>query len=309
MEHSQPLVKKPVLKKEKGKRRVISEKLVPHLFILPAMLFLFIFVLLPLIMSFVLSLTDSNLISASFNWVGLDNYSRLLSDPTFWQVVKNTFIFGFVSVSVTVILATILANFLDRKIRGINFLKGIFFLPYITPMVAISIVWIWLFDQHFGLINWFIGLFNIPQIPWLTQPGWAMAAIIIMKIWKVVGYYTIILIAGLQNIPDDIYEAARIDGAGEFKIFMKIKLPLLSPSLLFVMIVAIIASFQDFDQIYTMTQGGPADSTNMIIYYLYQYGFEFFEAGYASSVSVVLFITLFFITWLQAHLSRKWVHY
>ncbi|SES02229.1 carbohydrate ABC transporter membrane protein 1, CUT1 family [Gracilibacillus ureilyticus] len=310
MENSQRIPKKKALVTSKSKLKPnVMEKFIPYLFILPAMSFLVIFVLLPLLMSFFLSLTDWNLISSSFSWKGFDNYIRLFTDKTFWQVVGNTLIYGFISVTITVILATLLATMLDKKIRGINFLKGLIFLPYITPMVAVSVVWIWMFDQHFGLINWFLGLFGIDQVPWLTQSGWAMAAIIIMKIWKVVGYYTIILIAGLQNIPNDFYEAARTDGANERQIFFKITLPLLSPSLLFVMIVAIIASFQDFDQIYMMTQGGPADSTNMLIYYLYQFGFQFFEAGYASSVAVMLFITLFFITWLQTHFSKKWVHY
>lgn len=312
MEQSSAVIKNKTNVKVKGHPVFLHsfvEKMTPYMLILPAMFFLFTFVLLPLILTFILSFTDWNLISVDFNWIAFENYHRLMNDRTFWKVVGNTFIFGGVSVGFTVIFAIGLAVLLDQKIRGIIFLKGFIFLPYITPMVAVSVVWIWMFDQHFGLINWFLGLFGISQIPWLTQPGWAMAAIIIMKIWKVVGYYTIILIAGLQNIPDDLYEAARIDGAGEKHIFFRITLPLLSPSILFVLIVAIIASFQDFDQVFTMTQGGPADSTNMIIYYLYQYGFEFFEVGYASSIATILFIVLFFITWLQAYLSKKWVHY
>lgn len=285
------------------------EKIMPYLLITPAMAVLSIFVVIPLVMTLLLSLTNWNLISVDFNWIGLDNYKKLLGDQTFWKVVGNTFIFGFFSVGLTVVIAVLLAVLLDRKIRGIHFFRSFIFMPYITPMVAGSTLWIWMFDQHFGLINWMLGWFGIQQAPWLTQPGWAMAAIIIMKIWKVVGYYTVLLIAGLQNIPEQIYEAARIDGASERRIFFKITLPMLSPFILFVTIVAIIASFQDFDQVFMMTKGGPADSTNMIIYYLYQFGFEFFETGYASSVAVVLFIVLFFVTWLQLYVSKKWVHY
>jgi ABC-type sugar transport system permease subunit len=287
----------------------IYRLLTPYIFVFPAMLFLFIFVLLPLIMTLVLSLTDWNLISVDFNWIALDNYRTMFGDPDFWKVVGNTLVFGAFSVGFTIAAALLLAVLLDKKIRGIRFFRSLIFLPYITPMVAVSTVWIWMYDQHFGLINWFTGLFGMPQIPWLTKPGWAMAAIIIAKVWKVVGYYTILLIAGMQNIPEDLNEAARIDGAGEKQIFLKITLPLLSPYILFIMIVAILASFQDFDMVFTMTHGGPADSTNMLIYYLYQFGFEFFEVGYASSVSVFLFIVLFLITWLQMVVSKKWVHY
>jgi multiple sugar transport system permease protein/sn-glycerol 3-phosphate transport system permease protein len=287
----------------------LMEGLSPYLLIAPAMFFLVVFVLLPLVLTIGLSFTDWNLISPEFNWVALENYRKMLADKDFWQVVKNTFVFGGFSVGSTIVLALLLAVFLDKKIRGMQWAKSLLFLPYITPMTAVSVLWIWMFDQHFGLFNWFLGLIGIPQLPWLTQPGWAMAAIIIMKIWKVVGYYAILFVAGLQNIPEYVHEAARIDGATEKRIFFTITLPLLSPFILFVMIVAIIASFQDFDQVYMMTQGGPANSTNMMIYYLYQYGFEFFEVGYASSVAVLLFVFLFVITWLQFYVSKKWVHY
>ncbi len=289
-------------------KRRIPEVLAPYLLVAPAFILLFIFIMLPLIMTFGLSLTDWNLISAHFNWIGLTNYMHLLQSADFWHVVQNTAVFGLFSVGFTITIAFLLAILLDRKLRGMNLFRGLIFLPYITPMVAVSALWIWLYDQNFGLINWFLGLFGVPQIPWLTQPGWAMAAIIIMKIWKVVGYYTVILIAGLQNIPESLFEAARIDGANGRQTLLRIVWPLLSPYLLFVLIVALIASFQDFDQVYMMTQGGPADSTNMIIFYLYRFGFEFFEVGYASSVAVLLFILLFIITWLQLVVSRKWVH-
>ncbi|MFC5648679.1 carbohydrate ABC transporter permease [Paenibacillus solisilvae] len=291
------------------RKRNISRFLKPYLFIFPAMAFLVIFVMLPLIMSVVLSFTDWNLISVDFNWVALQNYRTMLSDNDFWKVVGNTLIFGVFSVGFTVAAAIVLAVLLDKKIRGIRYFRSLIFLPYITPMVAVSTVWIWMYDQHFGLLNWFSELLGGPQIPWLTQPGWAMVALIIVKVWKVVGYYTVLLIAGIQNIPEDLYEAARVDGAGERHIFFRITLPLLSPYILFIIIVAVIASFQDFDMVLTMTSGGPADSTNMLIYYLYQFGFEFFEVGYASSVSVFLFIILFVITWLQMYVSKKWVHY
>lgn len=283
--------------------------LTPYLLILPAFVFLFVFVILPLVLSLIVSFTDWNLISVNFHWIGLENYITLLTSGEFWHVMKNTVVFGFFSVLFTVVFAFHLAVMLDRKIKGIKWLRGFIFLPYVTPWVAVSALWAWMYDQNFGLFNWFLGLFGIPEIPWLTKPGWAMASLIIMKIWKVVGYYTVVLITGLQNIPEEMYEAGRIDGASERQMLYRITLPLLSPYILFVLIVALIASFQDFDQVYMMTQGGPANSTNMIVYYLYQYGFQFFKVGYASSISIILFIVLFMTSWLQMIVSRKWVHY
>jgi len=304
---------KSVMSVYTGKRSIswekTVEKMTPYLLVLPALVSLFIFTLLPLIMTLLLSATNWNLISDGFDWIAFENYKRLMSEHDFWNVVKNTFVFSFFSVGFTLIFAILSAVLLDKKIMGVRFFRSFMFLPYITPMVAISTVWIWMFDQHFGLINWVLGLFRIGPAPWLTKPGWAITALIIMKIWKVLGYYTIMLLAGMQNIPDHLYEAARIDGAGEGFIFRKITLPLLSPYILFVMIVAIIASFQDFDQIFMMTRGGPANSTNMIIYYLYQFGFNFFEVGYACSVAVILFTVLFLITWFQMYISKKWVNY
>ncbi|WP_274649635.1 carbohydrate ABC transporter permease [Paenibacillus humicola] len=290
-------------------KRIYIKSLTPYLLVFPAMAFLIVFVMLPLLMTAALSFTDWNLISVDYNWVALDNYRQMLTDSKFWKVVGNTLVFGVFSVGFTIAAAMVLAVLLNKKIKGMPYFRSLVFMPYITPMVAVSTIWIWMFDQNFGLINWFSELFGGPQIPWLTKPGWAMISVIIVKIWKVVGYYTVLLIAGMQNIPEDLYEAARIDGSTERSLFFRITLPLLSPYVLFVVIVAVLASFQDFDMVYTMTGGGPADSTNMIIYYLYQFGFEFFEAGYASSVSVFLFLFLFLITWLQMAVSKKWVHY
>ncbi|OGX68407.1 MAG: cytochrome C biogenesis protein, partial [Paenibacillus sp. RIFOXYA1_FULL_44_5] len=190
------------LSKSRSRSRIL-EILTPYLFVFPAVLSLFVFVLVPLLLTVILSFTDWNLISVDFNWVALDNYNKMLHDPTFWQVVSNTLVFGGFSVGFTISLAMILAVVLDKKIRGIRFFRSFIFLPYITPMVAVSTVWIWMFDQNFGLINWALDWSGIPTLPWLTQPGWAMAALIIMKIWKVLGYYTVLLIAGMQNIPED----------------------------------------------------------------------------------------------------------
>ena len=281
----------------------------PYLLVFPALFILFVFVLLPLILAIVFSLADWDLLSVEVEWVALDNYIRLFQDREFWQAIENTLVFTGVMVPVTVALAVALAVLLDTGVRGIRLFRTMMFVPYLTPMAAISTLWVWMFDQHFGIINWALGSVGWHGIPWLTRPGWAMAALIIMKIWKVTGYYAILLLAGLQNIPPSLLEAASIDGAGRLRVFLRITLPLLSPYVLFVVVIAVISAFQNFDQIYMMTRGGPAGSTTTIIYYLYQYGFEFFEVGYASSVALLLFVLLFALTWLQFAVSRKWVHY
>jgi multiple sugar transport system permease protein/sn-glycerol 3-phosphate transport system permease protein len=281
----------------------------PYLLVFPALFILFVFVLLPLILAIVFSLADWDLLSVEVEWVALDNYIRLFQDREFWQAIENTLVFTGVMVPVTVALAVALAVLLDTGVRGIRLFRTMMFVPYLTPMAAISTLWVWMFDQHFGIINWALGSVGWHGIPWLTRPGWAMAALIIMKIWKVTGYYAILLLAGLQNIPPSLLEAASIDGAGRLRVFLRITLPLLSPYVLFVVVIAVISAFQNFDQIYMMTRGGPAGNTTTIIYYLYQYGFEFFEVGYASSVALLLFVLLFALTWLQFAVSRKWVHY
>lgn len=284
-------------------------QITPYLLVFPALLILSVFDLFPLLATFFVSLTDWNLISKDFNWIGLNNYLRMFTEPLFLKVVGNTLLFGLFSVGVTTLLAVLLAVLLDEKIKGISFFRGFIFLPYVTPMVAVGIVWAWIYSQQFGLLNWFLNEIGLSSIPWLTKPGWALVSLIITKVWKSVGYYTVILIAGKQNIPDHLYEAAKMDGAGRRRQLLSITLPLLSPYILFVLIVAMLATFQDFDLVFTMTRGGPVDSTNMLIYYIYQLGFELFDAGYSSAVAIFLFVLMLILTFFHMQVSKKWVHY
>ncbi|AET61085.1 CUT1 family carbohydrate ABC transporter membrane protein 1 [Paenibacillus terrae HPL-003] len=287
----------------------VYTNLTAYVLVFPAIILLVVFHLYPMGMTFFLSLTDWNLITPDFNWIFAGNYSRMFTSSEFWSVVGNTFIFGIFSVGFTVLLATVLAVVLDEKLRGVRWFRSVVFLPYITPMAAIGTLWVWMYNQNFGLINWVLDFFSIPPAPWLAKPGWAMAALIITKVWKVVGYYMVILLAGKQNIAESLYEAAKMDGAGRLQVFTRITLPLLSPYILFVVIVALIGAFEDFDLLFTMTRGGPAESTNMIIYYIYQNAFEFFDIGYASAASSVLFVILMLITFIQMKVSKRWVHY
>lgn len=282
---------------------------VAYLLVFPAIVPLVVFHLYPMLTTFFLSLTDWNLITPDFNWIFAGNYSRLLTASEFWNVVKNSFIFGIFSVGLSVLLATVLAVVLDEKRRGVRLFRSVVFLPYIMPMAAIGTLWVWMYNKDFGLINWVLGFFSIPPAPWLAKPGWAMAALVITKVWKVVGYYMVILLAGKQNIAESLYEAAKMDGAGRLQLFNRITLPLLSPYILFVLVVALISAFEDFDLLYTMTRGGPAESTNTIIYYIYQNAFDFFDIGYASAAATALFVILLLITFIQMKVSKRWVHY
>lgn len=277
--------------------------------VIPALALLGLFVLFPLGYTIYLSLTSWNMISPTKSFVGLDNYQRLFSSADFTLVLRNTLVYSVGSVGLTMLLGLGLAVLLDWRMQSARWVRAFLFSPYVTPMVAVSILWVWLYDVRFGLINWFLSLFGLPAVPWLSSPDWALSSLIVMKVWKVLGYYTYMFLAGLQNIPGALYEAAQIDGAGPWQRFRQITLPMLSPVTLFVLIVAIIASFQDFDQIYTMTRGGPANSTATLVFYLYQNGFQFFKVGYASAVAVVIFAMLLTLTGLQFYLSKKWVHY
>ncbi|MFE5321778.1 carbohydrate ABC transporter permease [Paenibacillus sp. NPDC056579] len=297
------------VKSKKSRVKWAYANLTAYVLVFPAIVLLFIFHLYPMCMTFFLSLTDWNLIAPDFNWIFADNYTKMLTTSEFWKVVGNTFIFGVFSVGFTVLLATVLAVVLDEKLRGVRLFRSVLFLPYITPMAAIGTLWVWMYSQDFGLINWVLSLFSIPPAPWLAKPGWAMAALVITKIWKVVGYYMVILLAGKQNIADSLYEAGKMDGAGRLQLFKNITMPLLSPYIFFVLIVALIGAFEDFDLLYSMTRGGPAESTNMMIYYIYQHAFDFFDIGYASAAATVLFVILLLITFIQMKVSKRWVHY
>lgn len=301
---------KPGLGKKLRIRKYVSMKFwVPYMFVFPALALLLIFVLIPLILTFALSFTDWNLMTKEFNWVGLQQYEKLIHDPLFWQVALNTVTYTVFSVFLSLVISLPLASMFDQGIRGSKLYKSLVFIPYITPMVPLSIVFLWIFDQHYGVLNSFLAGLGIQDIPWLTQPGWAMFSIILINVWKTIGYNTLIILAGLQNISNSVIEAARMDGANNRQIYMKMTLPLLSPSIFFVIVIGIISSFQAYDIVYMMTQGGPVNSTNMIMYYLYQHGFQFFDTAYGSAVAVILFIVLITLTIIQMTWSKKWVHY
>jgi len=275
------------------------EALSAYLFLLPAAAILFTFQYLPAFDVFRLSLTDRLLLRPFSNFIGFDNYVRLWNDDRFWNSVWNTFYFVAGSVPAQIALALVLAMALASKIRGLGFFRTTFFLPVVTSMVAVSVVWEWLYHPRIGLINEIVKLFGGDPIAWLSSSQWAMPAIILLVIWKGTGYYMVIYLAGLMDIPHQYYEAARIDGASGWSMFRRITWPLLAPTTYLILILQVINSFQVFSSVYVMTGGGPLRSTEVVVYYLYQRAFESLEFGYASAISVVMFLFLILLTVIQ----------
>jgi multiple sugar transport system permease protein len=279
-------------------------------FIGPSIILLLIFMLIPILVSLTLSFTDFN-VFAIYDWsnasfIGFENYNNLMKDPLFWKALLNTLYALVVAMPLTIILALSFAALLNRETTYFkNFFKVSFYLPSITNTVAIAIVWSWMLNPDYGLINWFLGLIGIQGPNWLGDPAWAMPSVIMLVVWKAVGYNIILFTAGLQNIPDYLYEAAELDGASKFQKFLHVTIPSLRPTIFFVTVMTIIGYLQLFEEPYMLTSGGPLDSTLSIVLYLYRQGFRFFKLGYASSIAFVLFIMIFALTFIQMKVGKN----
>ncbi|MBB3127826.1 multiple sugar transport system permease protein [Paenibacillus rhizosphaerae] len=275
-----------------------------YFFIAPMMIGFAVFMLYPFVYSFYLSLTSSDGIVAP-KFIGFDNYAKLLKDTTFLRSLRVTLYFTLVTVPVGAALSLLAAMLLNIKMRFVTWYRTAFFLPVITSMVAIATVWKWLYNTDYGLINSIFAALGLYEPPWLASAKWALPSIMIMSIWKGIGFNMVIFLAGLQGISPSLYESAKIDGAGAFRRFTNITFPLLRHTTVFVVIMSIISSFQVFDQVYVMTQGGPAKSTSVVVYYIYQNAFQFFQQGYASAMAYVLFAIIFIVTLLQTRLAKN----
>lgn len=280
-----------------------SQNYAAIIFILPAILGTLIFIIIPVICSFGLSFTKWDLLNP-ITFVGLENYKNLINDSTFCQILLNTVVFAISTSFFGVIIPLILASIINSKIRGSEFFKTAYFLPFITPMVVIGIVWGWIFDPNIGLLNQF---FHI-HINWLYDIRFAMPALIIVSVWKLIGYNMIIFLSALSTISNSLFEAAKIDGANSLQIFKNITVPVLSPTIFFVVIITAISSFQVFDLIYLMTQGGPFNSTNVLVYSIYQNAFEYFNVGKASATAYILFAIILVLTLIQWKFRKKIVY-
>ncbi len=280
-----------------------NERFAGWVFIFPALIGTLIFIIIPVICSFGLSFAKWDLLNP-IEFAGLANYKEIFSEPLFYKILWNTIVFA-VSTSVFgVIIPLVLACILNSKIRGAEFYKTAYFLPFITPMIVIGVVWEWIFDPNIGLLNHILNI----HINWLYDTHYAMTALIIVSVWKLIGYNMIIFLSSLSGISQSMFEAAKIDGATPFQTFKYVTVPLLSPSIFFVVIITAISSFQIFDLIYLMTQGGPLDSTNVLVYAIYKNAFEYFNVGKASAIAYVLFSIILVLTLIQWNLRKKLVY-
>ncbi len=246
--------------------------------------------------------------STDKTYVGLDNYIRMFSDPEFWLVMKNTLIYTICTVPLNMIISLAIAVALNKILFGKKLLRTAFFTPVIISPVAAAVIWRWMYDPNFGLLNYGLSFFGIDSINWLNDTNTAMIAIIIMGVWKTFGINMVLFSAGLQGIPETYYEAAKIDGANRWTRFWKISIPLLAPTTFFILIMSMIGSFQVFDIVYVLTSGGPLGSTKVLVFYLYENAFKYFDMGYASAVAYVLFALLITLSLLQVRFARKRVY-
>jgi multiple sugar transport system permease protein len=276
--------------------------------ILPWILGFLIFILGPFLASLYLSFTSYSILKPG-RWVMLDNYVKAFTDDRlFWTVLGNTAYYVLGSVPLRIVLAFGLAMLLNQKVRGLAAWRTLFYVPSITPLIATFILWMYLLNPKFGLINHMLGLFGIDPLPWLTHPKWSKPALLIMSVWWV-GGNMVIFLAGLQGIPNHLYEAAKLDGANALRQMLHVTIPMMTPTIFFNLIMNLINAFQVFAQSFVMTGGGPLNSTLFYMHYLYNNAFVYFKMGYASALAWVLFIIIFGLTMLVVKTSDRWVFY
>lgn len=278
------------------------------LFLLPSLLGLTIFTLVPIVSSLGLTLFDWDLLTPP-KFVGLDNFNNLFHDATFWDSLVHTL--GFIVGYIPLVMVTGLgiALLLNRALKGVAIFRTAFFIPVVSAWVAIALIWQWIFNPQFGLLNYLLGLIGVHGPAWLFDPQWAMPAIILTSVWKDTGFVMVMFLAGLQNIPGEYYEASLVDGANGWEQFRSITLPLLSPTTFFALIISLINSFQVFDQVWIMTAGGPAGATTVLVEQIVKNAFSYSKMGYASAISWVLFVLVFAVTLFQTRVQKRWVSY
>lgn len=290
--------KKKSSPKKSMKKQAYSEALSGYLFLLPNFLAVCIFMLIPIVFSFWLSLTEWDLINPP-KFVGLENYSEMLTDGRFHTTMKNTILFSLITIPSSIAISLFFALLLNQAISGVKTYQAIIFMPVVVSMVAVSVIWRWIFNTEVGILNYFLDFFGISPVGWISTEKWALISVSLVAIWKSIGFNMVIFLAGLKGIPRQLYEAADIDGAGTIAKVFRIEIPLLGPTLFFVTIMTVLSSFQAFDVVYMITDGGPGDSTNVIYYWIYQHAFKFFNMGYAAALSWVVFAVLFVVTLMQ----------
>lgn len=299
---------RPVRRRRRGVRRVLFEmrkEWSAYAFLTPSFILMGVFTLFAAGFAFYLSFHQWDVLNPSKPYVGLSNYRELKNDAYFRQAVKNTAYFTLGTVPLSVVLGLFIALLLNRQIRGRALFRTLFYLPVVTPLIVSGLIWKWVLDGDFGLLNYYIGKIGISPQLWLSNPSLAMPSVIMVSVWATVGFTMLVYLAGLQAIPQEYYEAAAVDGAGGWKQFRHITLPLLAPSTFFVTVYLIISSFQVFDQIFVMTNGGPLRATTTVVYYIWQAGFQQFTMGYASAMAYGLFAIIFVFTIIQVVIYNR----
>jgi multiple sugar transport system permease protein len=280
-----------------------------YLLIAPYLLFLAVFLVYPIFFSVWLTFHDWNIVSPEISFVGLENYRRLIEDELFFKALWNTFRFILINIPLQVVLALLLAVALNQPIKGRGFFRAAYFLPVVTSGVVISFLWSWMLSTDDGIINEVLGWFGIDAIPWLTSEAWSIPSIAWVAAWKNLGYYVVIFLAGLQSIPKNLYEAARIDGAGSVQIFFRITLPMLNPAMLLVLVMSTINGFQLFTEPFIMTGGGPANSSLSVVMYIYKNAFQSLNMGYAATIGLALALIILAVSLLQKKLLERDTYY
>jgi multiple sugar transport system permease protein/sn-glycerol 3-phosphate transport system permease protein len=295
----------PVARRSQRQRELVTAVVM----LAPSLLFLAAFTYWPIARSLYYGFFDVQLGSTEIFYVGWENYQRLWHDALFWKSLRNTVTYMVVTVPTSIGLALLLAVALDRKLRGTSLYRSTFFYPVMVPSVAAGMVWVFLYAPGYGPINGLMETLGLPKLEWLYDSTWALPAIIFMSIWKYAGYFMLILLAALQLVPRDLYEAARLDGVSGFRQLVHITVPLISPTLYFVVIIGVLHSYQIFDYVFVMTQGGPADATNVLTFYIYQNAFQFQDIGTASAIANILLLVVMGLIGLVALTLGRRVHY
>jgi len=284
---------------------LIKQRLTPYLFLLPALIVLGLTVFWPALQAFYLSFTQYEYdLTQTPKWAGLANFRRLWTDPVFWQTLRNTVLYLVGVVPILVIAPLGMAILVNRKLRGINWFRASFYVPVVISMVVAGIAWKFIYAEN-GLLNQVLKLIGFGQgIPWLTSPSWAIFSVMVVTVWKGLGYYMVIYLAGLQSIPADLYEAAAIDGSDGYAKHWDITVPLMQPYLVLVAVISAISATKVFEEVYIMTQGGPRSSSKTVVYYLYEQAFQNLEISYACTIGLVLFLVILVLSILNLKLSR-----
>jgi multiple sugar transport system permease protein len=293
----------PVVSRKRGSRLLWHEAIMAYLFVSPAMILFLIFTVLPVVFAFLLSFTNYDILSP-IKWVGLQNYARLLTDTIFQRGILNVLYYALMFIPSMILLSILLALALNRNVPGMRFFRTLYYLPAVTSSIAASVVWTWMLQKDYGVINQFLALFGIVGPAWLADSDMAMFAIVIVTLWQGLGGNIIIFLAGLQGIPPALYEAAKLDGANPWQLFQYVTLPLLRTTTYLIAFLTLIGSLQLFDQAYAMTQGGPGYATTTAVYQIYSNGFSLLRMGYASAQAFVLALAILILSIIQMRLNR-----